>query len=385
MTNAAEVTAARQLAERRFEYPLVSAFLDLDPTRFATGVARATEINTLLDHAQQQLHARWPRAPRPDRPGTGHQAVSATTLTAELQPSGARGVAVYCSGRESLFEAIELAHPVASEIVIDTTPKLEPLRPAPEPACVCVMLVNRREARFFVTRAGAHHFEEHIHDDVRGQHRQGGLSEANYERSIEADVDAHLRHAAERLYELWRTEQFDRLVLAGPHELVTRFAAELHPDLRVVLDQAELALQVKTATAAEIAEALLPLRQRWCELAQWEALAAAARVDRRAQREPRSGYPARSRRWPRRQVGTLVLGPRADEQGGECPQCGQLFVSDDGSRCEADGNELRYVHSLRSAMIRSAVLQDAEVIVLDDYDDRPEIAAFSGIGAILRY
>jgi peptide chain release factor subunit 1 len=383
MSNAAEVTAARQLAERRFEYPLISAFLDLDPTRFATGVARATEINSLLDHAQQQLHAQ----------GLEHQDRIALEqdikrvgdyLTAELQPSGARGVAVYCSGRQSLFEAIELAHPVASEIVLETTPKLEPLLPAPEPACVCVMLVNRRDARFFITRAGAYQFEEHIHDDVRGQHRQGGRSEANYERSIEADVDAHLRHAAERLYELWRTKQFDRLVLAGPHEVVTRFASELHPDLRGVLDQAELALQVNTATAAEIAEALVPLRQRWCELAQWDALQRLlTTIDGR--NGTSVGVPATLEALARRQVGTLVLGPRADEQGGECRQCGQLFVSDDGSRCEADGSELRHVHSLRSAMIRSAVLQDAEVIVLDDYDDRPEIAAFSGIGAILRY
>jgi peptide chain release factor subunit 1 len=383
MTNAAEVTAARQLAERRFDYPLISAFLDLDPTRFATGVARATEINSLLDHAQQQLHARGLEhhdriALEQDIKRVGDY------LTAELQPAGARGVAVYCSGRQSLFEGIELAHPVASEIVIETTPKLEPLLPAPEPACVCVMLVNRREARFFITRAGAHHFEEHIQDDVRGQHRQGGLSEANYERSIEADVDAHLRHAAERLYELWRTEQFDRLVLAGPHEVVTRFAPELHPDLRVVLDEAELALQVNTATAAEIAEALVPLRQRWCELARWDALQRLlATIDGRSGASV--GVPGTLAALARRQVGTLVLGPRADEQGGECPQCGQLFVSDDGSRCEADGSELRPVHSLRSAMIRSALLQDAEVIVLDDYDDRPEIAAFSGIGAILRY
>ena len=37
------------------------------------------------------------------------------------------------------------------------------------------------------------------------------------------------------------------------------------------------------------------------------------------------------------------------------------------------------------AMIRSALLQDAEVIVLGDFEDRPEIAAFSGVGVILRY
>jgi hypothetical protein len=36
-------------------------------------------------------------------------------------------------------------------------------------------------------------------------------------------------------------------------------------------------------------------------------------------------------------------------------------------------------------MIRAAVLQDASVIVLDDFDDRPELASFDGVGAILRY
>ena len=384
---AADVTAARQLAERRFEHPLISAFLDLDPTRFATGAARATEINSLLDQAQQRLHTQ--PLEHQDRVALEQDMKRiGSYLSAELDPSGTRGVAVYCSSRESLFEAIRLPHPVASDIVIETVPKLEPLLPAPEPACVCVTLVNRRDARFFIPRGGVrvgeHHFEEQIHDDVHGQHRQGGWSEANYERSIEADVDAHLRRSAERLYELWKADRFDRLVLGGPHEVVTRFTAELHPDLRDVLDEAELALHVNTTSAVEIDEALLPLRQRWRELAQWEALQRLLST-----LNVRDGTSVGMRdtlaALGRRQVGSLVLGPRVDEEGCECPRCGQLFVSQNGSHCETDGAELRRLHSLRSAMIRSALLQDAEVIVLDDYDDRPEIAAFSGVGAILRY
>jgi peptide chain release factor subunit 1 len=383
MTVVAEVTAARQLAERRFQYPLISAFVDLDPSRFANGQARATQINSLLDQAQQQLHAQ----------GLEHQDRIALEqdikridkfLTAELDASGAHAVAIYCSGRESLFEAIKLRHAVTPDIVVDTIPKLEPLLPAPEPACVCVTLVSRRDARFFIPRDPSSHFEEHLHDEVRGQHRQGGWSEANYERSIEADVDGHLRRSAERLYELWRSERFDRLVLGGPHELVTRFASELHSDLRTVLDEGELAMQVSSTSAAEIDEALLPLRQRWRELAQWQALQRLL-TTMDVREGTAIGVPGTLAALARRQVGTLVLGPRADEDGGECPQCGQLFATDGGSNCEADGSELRHVHSLRSAMVRSAVLQDAEVIVLDDYDDRPEISAFSGIGAILRY
>jgi peptide chain release factor subunit 1 len=254
---------------------------------------------------------------------------------------------------------------------------------------VCVTLINRRDARFFIPRGGSqvgeHHFEEQLHDEVRGQHRQGGWSEANYERSIEADVDAHLRRCAERLYELWRSEKFDRLVLGGPHEVVTRFTADLHSDLRAgVLDEAELAMHVNTTTAAEIDEALVPLRQRWRELAQWDALQRLlSTMDGRS--GTAVGVPETLTALGQRQVGSLVLGPRADERGYECPQCGLLSVSQNGSHCEADGSELRSLHSLRAAMIRDAVLQDASVIVLDDYEDRPEIASFSGVGAILRY
>ncbi|HWD68826.1 MAG TPA: Vms1/Ankzf1 family peptidyl-tRNA hydrolase [Solirubrobacteraceae bacterium] len=384
------MSAIRQLAERRLQHPLISLFLDLDPTRFATGVARASEINSLLDQAHQLLHAHsLEHLDHQDRMALEQDIRRVGRyLTAELDPSGARGVAVYCSTRESLFEAVRLAHPVVSEVAIQLIPKLEPLLPAPEPACVCVTLVSRREARFFIPRGGSrvgeHHFEEQLHDEVHGQHRQGGWSEANYERSIEADVGAHLRRAAERLYQLWKAQRFDRLVLGGPHEVVARFTSELHADLAAVLDEAELAMHVTTTSPSEIDDALMPLRQRWRELAQWQALQRLLSTT-----DVRDGTSVGVRptlaALGQRQVASLVLGPRADEEGAECPQCGQLYINENGSHCEADGTELRRLHSLRAAMIRSAVLQDAEVIVLDDYDDRPEIASFSGVGAILRY
>lgn len=387
---AAEPSILRQLAERRFEHPIVSAFLDLDPTRFATGPARSTEINSLLDQGQQQLHVGMlEHLAHQDRIALEQDIERiGRYLADEFDPSGAHGVAVYCSSRASLFQAIRLPHAVTSAIVIQMVPRLEPLLPAPEPACVCVALVNRRDARLFIPRGnltvGEHHFEEQLHDQVHGQHRQGGWSETNYERSIEADVDAHLRRTAERLYKLWKAERFDRLVLGGPHEVVTRFASELHADLRAVLDEAELAMHVNTTSAAEIDEALVPLRQRWRELSQWQALQRVLST-----MDARGGTAVGVRdtltALARRQVQSLVLGPRTDQEGSECPQCGQLYVSQNGSQCAADGTELRPLHSLRAAMIRSAVLQDASVIVLDEYEDRPEVAAFSGVGAILRY
>lgn len=379
-------TVARQLAARRFEHPLVSAFIDLDPTRFASSGARATEVNSLLDQAQQELHAK--PLQHEDRMALEQDLRRiGRYVTSEFEVSGTQGLAIYCCSREALFEPVRLPHQVASDIVIEPLPRLEPLLPAREPACVCIALVNRREARFFVSRtdsaAGDHRIEDRVHDGVHGQHRQGGWSDANYERSIEADVDAHLRRAAERLYRLWERERFQRLVLGGPHEVVTRFAQELHPDLRGVLDDAELAIDVNTSSPNDVHDALAPLRQRWRELTQWQALQQLlSTMDIRP--GTAVGLPHTLEALGRRQVRSLVLAARVDAPGCECPQCGELYV-ESNSHCEADGAELKPLSSLRSAMIRAAVLQDAEVIVLADFDDRPEIGAFEGVGAILRY
>jgi hypothetical protein len=126
----AETTALRQLAERRFQHPLLSAFLNIDPVRFNNAAARATEINSLLDQAQQQLHAQ--SLDHQDRLALEQDIKRVGSyLSGELDPAGVHGVAIFCSSRETLFEAIRLPHPVASDIVIQLIPKLEPLLPAP--------------------------------------------------------------------------------------------------------------------------------------------------------------------------------------------------------------------------------------------------------------
>lgn len=378
----AQAAAARELAERRFEHPLISAFLDLDPTRFATAAARATEANSLLDQAQQKLTAEL--LEHDDRAALEHDVDRlGRYLTSELDAAGAAAVAIYCSSRSSLFQAMRLPRSVPSGIVIEPLPWLEPLLPAPVPTSLCVTLVNRREARFFLRKEISELSEYRFEDPVHGQHKQGGWSYANYERSIEADVNAHLRRCAARLYELWRLEHFERLVLGGPHEVVARFTPELHADLRAVLDDQELALDVGTSSAADVDAALEPLRRRWRNGAQEQALQRLlSTLDVRGGTS--IGIPDTLAALGRRQIRSLVLAARTDAQGGECPQCGQLYAVPE-QRCAADGVQLVPLRSLRSGMIRAAIRQDAEVIVLDELDRRPEVAAFDGVGAILRY
>ena len=46
---------ARRMLSRELQYPVVSLFLDLDPSEFATAPARATQIRSLLDRGRREL------------------------------------------------------------------------------------------------------------------------------------------------------------------------------------------------------------------------------------------------------------------------------------------------------------------------------------------
>jgi peptide chain release factor subunit 1 len=385
----AQVDFAHRLAGRRFQHLLISAFLDLEPSRFSTAPARSSEITSLLDGLHRQLQAL--PLDHADRKAVTEDAERLDRyLRLELDASGARGLAILCSGQEDLFEVVRLSAPTTTAVTVSTVPQLEPLLPVPGSETVCVALVNRREARFFLSDPARALSDGEEHDQIRGQSHGGGLSQANYERSVEADVDAHLRTVAERLRQLLAAEPFKRLVLGGPHDLVLRFTPMLHADVRALLDPTELVLDVAESTPTQIEKALADVRRGWCRSAQDAAL----RTILDARPGATHGLAATLAALDQRQVATLVLAPNIDEPGAICATCGLLYSQSEDS-CPADGTQLEPLLSLRSAMVRSAVAQDAGVLVLADFDDpeiaepplerRPETEAFGGYGALLRY
>src|ERR687898_198576 len=48
-------------------------------------------------------------------------------------------------------------------------------------------------------------------DDVHGQHSQGGWSQARYQRSVDEDVQDHLRNVADAVWRSFKRRSFDHL------------------------------------------------------------------------------------------------------------------------------------------------------------------------------
>jgi peptide subunit release factor 1 (eRF1) len=346
-----EITDAKleRLAALRADGPRVlSVYLDLDPARFATPPARASEVDSLLDEASRQIESEThPHAELEQLRG------DLDRVRDHLQnggyTEGARAHAVFCCSSLDLFEALSLPEPLESRVTISETPFIEPLVEIGPPEPWCVALVNRRLAR--IVRGSANNLVEVVSfgDSVHGQHDQGGWSQARYQRSVENDVDAHLRRTADVLLRQLERRRFVGLLVAAPEELRSHVAEKLHSYVRDRL-AGYLDLDVENSTIEDVrsvAAEAIEERQRQTVCERLEQLRARLGRGERAA----AGSEDVFRALEERRVGTLLYDPQP---------------------LEADVAE---------QAVHAALEQDAEVFPVHT----PDLGPLGGIAALLRY
>src|SRR5918992_1246528 len=174
-------TRLRRLADVKPERGRVlSVFLNLDPTEFATPAARSTAVTSVMTEAAHRVE---------QADGLGHEERTAlkadidrvreTLMASDIAQNGTRAVAVYACQPADLLEVVRLNHPVEFAVVLDRSPYIEPLVAQAGEEQWCVLLVNRRNARFFIGDGGGFEETDRIEDPVHRQHDQGGWSQAN--------------------------------------------------------------------------------------------------------------------------------------------------------------------------------------------------------------
>jgi peptide subunit release factor 1 (eRF1) len=375
------VQELRRLIAHRGRNPVISLYLDLDPEEFATPPARASQIRSLLDTAAKQIEA---------LDGLDHQQriglredlrrIDSFLSSPDASFKGARALAVFSSSAEDLFETVKLSRPVPGQVVIEPTPYVAPMITALERRRWLVALVNRRSALVLAGSPDGFDERARVDDDVHGQHERGGWSQANYERSIEADVEAHLKHTAQIVNLRWRAERFDRVAIGGQHETVPRFEELLADEVRRHLARGRVEVDISSATEAQIREAVEKLvaeDEKRTERETLDRLEDALGAGGRGAGGPQATLEALNER----RVSTLLIEPGFDGRGMRCPSCGLLLLEGE-DRCPADGSELQEVDHLREAVIEAAVAQDADVLVVRSY---PDLGPHRGIAALLRF
>ena len=186
----------RRLAELRPERGRVlSVFFNLDPSEFATPVAPATEVNSVITAAAHKVdEADASAQTRAGRCGPTSSAC-ARCSSAPTSPAGGRMASPCSRAARRMLEVVRLPHPIESRAIVDDHPCVEPLVRNGAGERWCVLLVNRRTARIFLGQRDGLEEVDQIQDDVHRQHDQGGWSQANYQRSVEQENLNHVGHA----------------------------------------------------------------------------------------------------------------------------------------------------------------------------------------------
>jgi peptide chain release factor subunit 1 len=371
----------RILAQTRAdEETLLSLYLDLDPRRFATAPARASEIDSLLDSVHREIESG-------ERSHAERQALRSALeharglLKEQSWAKGARALALFLCEPLGLSRMLRLPHPVTSAFVISDAPFIAPLTESGPVGRVCVALVDERFAR--VLRGSAERLHEVLSfgDPVHGRQDQGGWSQARYQRSRHEDVKAHLHHVAGTLHRLLQVAPYDRLLIACTEQLWPRMVDELHPEVRALLHGERLSLDISDVGIEDVVgatEAVLAEEHRAHEDAALAELR--EHQGRDGGERAADGLEEVLRALVERRVGTLLYQVDLQPSGVLCPRCGWMGAA--GESCPLDDAPLEPRANILEDAVQSAVSQSAEILPLRD---RPELGPFGGIAATLRF
>jgi peptide chain release factor subunit 1 len=381
--NDVEEARLRRLAEARDSQDTVlSVFVDLDPTTFATPRGRTSELDSLLDEA----HRRIEDGERPHRElmalRAAHERAREILTEEDSWARGGLGVALFVCEPLELEELLRLPHPLASGVVISDIPFIGPLTATgPAGRGVCVALLDERHAR--ILRGSDEALEEAVSfgDPVHGRHDQGGWSQPRYQRSQEHDVDEHIKHVARTLLQMLHVDPYERLIVACTRPLFSLVLERLHPEVRRLLHDEPLSLEITSARPADVERAVAPVLAAERAAHIDDALAELREhLAREGDPHAAAGLSDVLPRLVERRVATLLYETTLRAEGALCPRCGWMAL--EPGECPVDGTELERREQIVEDALHAAVEQDAEILPLRD---RPELGPLGGIAARLRF
>ena len=371
-TNQLSADTLRRLAELRpDEGKVLSIYLNLDPAEFASGPARSTAINSVLDHAG--------RSAREEDVSVREDVDRVADALKNFDFQGAHGLAVFACSSEDLLEVIKLPRTVDNAVVIDEAPYIEPLVEVQSEARYGVVLVNRQAARIF--RGSRDRLDQiaRVDDEVHRRHDQGGLSQARYQRSVDKEAQDHLKNACDELLRRHERRPFEALFVGAPEAVYNEFCERLHPYLRERL-AGRIEIDVEHTSVDEVQQAAEPT------IAEHERKLERGALDRLQQGMGAGGRAAAGLDdtlgvLNEQRVEVLLLQENFDAAGVCCPQCGWLGPSG-VSACPADGAETVEREDITDLAVRRAITQSAHVVRVRD-DARLE--PLGSIAAVLRF
>lgn len=370
--------ALRKLAEVRApSNGVLSVYADFDPSLFAIPKERQAEVDALVSEARDRFV---------ETDGLSHdeknrrletiERLRDTLRASDVAKGKTRTLAVFAAPAKDVFEVVRLPDPVAPLVVADDTPYLRPIVSDVGPRRWAVFLVDRRNARIFY--GGRERLLEiaSFEDNVPTHHKQGGWSQARYQRHIDNAAQEHITNALRELFEFFERVRFDGLAVAAPDPAYDDVVERMHPYLREVL-RGRVRIEIDFPTPAQVLEHTSALFEETRESAVNDLLDTLGEAAReRVTTGPADTLQALSER----RVDTLVIDGGFTASGVRCPKCGWLGM--EGSKCPWDETEVEERPDIVDDAIDLALIQSARVVTVNN---GPERLPPAPLAALLRF
>jgi peptide chain release factor subunit 1 len=369
--------ALRELAGFRSQNRCaLSLYLDLDPSTTPTQAEAETKLNSLLAQAEKQFGSNT-KHPRADKVAMkANLGRVRDWWEDEFDRDGARGVALFASQPDDLWQVMALPGAVQDGVHLGSQLCLTPLVDlANSDDGALVAFVNRERGQVFRLRAGR--LDEIVDrtEEQPGQHDQGGWSQARFQRHIEKLVAEHLKTVGEEIDKRVRRTRGPRIVIVAPEDL----RGEIESSLSHEAQEAIVGWTTAEAHAApaELLSIVLPHLEE-ARIARLQEVLDHWRAERGRDGRASAGWEETLTAASDGRVELLLVARGVHRPAHRCPKCGRAEASAvscplDGTELEpADGLDLAVHHTLSFGGIVATVTTGE----LDDAE---------GIGALLRF
>ncbi len=271
-----------------------------------------------------------------------------------FEPETGQGLAIFLSGGHGLDEHIALPDRVRDRAVVDFAPYVRPLDAMLEYfKRYLVVVMERRKASFFEYHMGrlsaGGSLEE---EEIRKANYAGfaGYEEQRVRSHTDEVAHRHYRDTAAEVYERFKADAFDRVVVGGVADHADGLISELHADLsgRVA---GTFTIDPHALSQRALLERVTPVIAAFEEQAEQDSVSRL--VDTAASGGPAvMGVRQTLNAVNQRAVDTLFIQASDSQPGTRCGDCGWLAVEGRGL-CSVCGEALREVPDVLDAMAES--------------------------------
>lgn len=281
--------------------------------------------------------------------------------TRDLGSFAAPGLAMFSCSGGGVWEVLELPHGPRNRIILDHTFYVTPLSAILDRyRRLGVLLVGRREAKWYEVLMGEISLLKELESDVPGKVRVGGYRGYDakvVERHVEAHLLEHLKKAARLTFELFKEHKFDGLVVGNVEDDL--FPA-LEPHLHAYLKE-RLRGRLKAKPSDPPSKILKEVQTLEAGLQKAEEEALVTRLTAELEKGGRaaSGLKDTLHRLNQFEVQTLVVTHGYSREGKACPAC-RILYADEGL-CPVCGKATEFVPDIVDEAIQEAHMRGVPV------------------------